>query len=92
MAQQQALQDKEILSDVLGSQKQITANFNMFSGECMDQSLKSDMLNILRDEQSIQSGVFAEMHKRGWYEPPPAQQQMVCQARTKFEGMAQQLC
>ena len=90
--QKQTLQDQEILTDMLSSQKQASGHYNTFSAECSDQNLKNDMLNILRDEQSIQTNVFCEMNKRGWYPTMPAPQQMVEQARTKFEGIAQQLC
>ena len=88
----QQFQDQEILTDMLTSQKQATSHFNMMATECMDQNLKKDMLNILQDEQSMQSAVFFEMNKRGWYNPPPAEQQMVDQTRTKFEGISQQMC
>ncbi|MDR1927580.1 MAG: spore coat protein [Oscillospiraceae bacterium] len=87
----QVLQDQEILTDALTSQKQISSAYNTYSGECMNQSLKSDMLNILRDEQSMQSAIFGEMHKRGWYEPAAAQQPAINQTRSKFEGIAQQI-
>ncbi|MDR2753661.1 MAG: spore coat protein [Oscillospiraceae bacterium] len=91
MPNQQKFQDQEILTDMLGAQKQAAGSYNTFSAECTNQNLKNDMLNILRDEQSIQSGVFGEMHRRGWYQPQPAQQQQVDQTRTKFEGISQQL-
>ena len=87
----QTLQDQEILTDMLTSQKQASGHYNIFSAECSDQNLKTDMLNIFRDEQSIQTNVFCEMNKRGWYPTAPAPQQMVEQARTKFEGIAQEL-
>ena len=87
----QKFQDQEMLADMLAMQKQASASYNMISGECSNMNLKNDMLNILRDEQSIQSAVFGEMHKRGWYPTPPAQQQMVDQAKCKFEGIAQGL-
>jgi len=90
--QQQKLQDQEILGDMLSSQKTVTSHFNMVANECSDQNLKTDILNILRDEQNMQSSVFNEMHKRGWYQPAPAQQPMIDQARTKYEGVSQQLC
>ncbi|MDR2648084.1 MAG: spore coat protein [Oscillospiraceae bacterium] len=92
MVKQQVLQDQEILTDMLAAQKQATASYNTFSGECVNQGLKSDMLHILRDEQSMQSAIFGEMHKRGWYEPAPAQTPQIEQTRTKFEGIADQLC
>ena len=85
------LEDKEILSDMLAAQKQETSHYNMFSGECANMELKNEMLNILRDEQNMQSAVFCEMQKRGWYPTTPAPQKAVDQAKTKFEGMSQQL-
>ena len=85
------LEDKEILSDMLAAQKQETSHYNMFSGECANMELKNEMLNILRDEQNMQSAIFCEMEKRGWYPTTPAPQKQVDQARTKFEGMSQQL-
>jgi spore coat protein CotF len=91
MIQQKTLQDQDILTDMLTAQKQITSTYNTFAGECMNQDLKSAMLNIHRDEQAMQSNVFGEMHKRGWYEPAAAEQPKVDQTRKKFEGISNQL-
>ena len=88
---QKQLQDQEIMADMLASQKQTTAEFNTFALECCCPNLKKDMLNILNEEQGLQTNVFNEMQKRGWYPVVPAQQQMVDQARSKYEGMAMQL-
>lgn len=85
------LTDLEIMDDVLSSQKHITGVYNTFSSECVDPGLRSDFLNILREEHNIQNSVFTEMQKRGWYSPPPAQQQMIKDVRTKFQGIASQL-
>jgi len=85
------LEDRDILGDMLSAQKQESAHYNMFSGECSNMELKGTMMNILRDEQSIQSGIFTEMNKRGWYPTTPAPQKCVDQAKTKFEGMAAML-
>ena len=86
------LQDQEIMADMLASQKQTTAEFNMYALECACPGLKKDMLNILQEEQGLQSNVFESMQQHGWYPTKPAQQQMVDEARCKFEGMSQQLC
>jgi len=85
------LEDKEILSDMLAAQKQESSHYNMFSGECSNMELKNEMLNILRDEQSMQSAVFSEMQKRGWYPTTPAPQKQVDQAKEKFQCMSQQM-
>ena len=79
------LDDREILTDVLSSQKQIAANYNTFGGECAHETLKCDFLNILRDEHNMQSGVFTQMQQRGWYDTPAAQQAKIDAAKTKFQ-------
>lgn len=83
--------DREIMDDVLSSQKHITDVYNTFSNECVNQQLQSDMVNILKEEHSIQFTVFSEMQKRGWYSPEAAQAQMINETKTKFEGIATQL-
>ena len=83
--------DREIMDDILSSQKHISEGYNTFSNECVNQQLQSDMLNILKEEHNIQFTVFNEMQKRGWYNPDAAQAQMINDIKTKFEGIAMQL-
>ena len=83
--------DREIMDDILSSQKHITDGYNTFSNECVNQNLQSDMLNILKEEHNMQFTVFSEMQKRGWYNPCAAQQQMISETKTKFENIATQL-
>ena len=40
--------DREIMDDVLTSQKHITGVYNTFSNECVNQQLQNDMVNILK--------------------------------------------
>ena len=90
-AVEQNLDDKEILQDVLSSQKQITGSYNTCSNECADEKLRCDLLNILRDEHNMQSGVFSQMQQRGWYQTAPAEQQKINEAKTKFQNLSAQL-
>lgn len=83
--------DKEILDDVLSSQKHITDVYNTYSNECVNQQLQDDMMKILKEEHTIQFNVFGEMQKRGWYSPSAAQAQMINETKTKFENIATQL-
>ena len=86
---QGSLTDQEIMGDILSTQKAVTGLYNAFSNECTHQPLREDFLNILREEHNIQASIFTEMKNRGWYAPAPAQEQMVTQARNKFQGMSQ---
>ncbi len=83
--------DREIMDDILTSQKHISGSYNTYSNECVNQQLQNDMLNILKEEHSIQFTVFEEMQKRGWYSPGAAQAQMINETKTKFENIATQL-
>lgn len=85
------LTDREIMDDILTSQKHITGVYNSFSNECVNQKLQDDMLKILNEEHSIQFSVFGDMQKKGWYNPACAQTQMIEETKTKFENIAKQL-
>jgi len=91
MQQQFSMADHEIMDDVLSSQKHITGMYNTYSCECVNQNLKNEFMNILREEQTIQHNVFSEMQKRGWYAPDPAQAQKVMEAKTKFQNISTQM-
>jgi len=78
------MDEKSILSDCLSSQKQITAGYNTYAGECVNTNLRDDFLCILNQEHQIQSDLFSEMQNHGWYQVKPAQQQDLNQLRQKF--------
>lgn len=59
--------DKEILADLLTSQKHVTASYNTYAGECKCTELRDAFLNILDEEHCIQSDLFTELNSRGWY-------------------------
>lgn len=85
------LTDREIMDDILTSQKHISGVYNTFSNECVNQNLQEDMLKILKEEHSIQFSVFSDMQKKGWYNPATAQAQMINDTKTKFENISKQL-
>ena len=91
MNQQSSMTDKEIMDDILSSQKHITGTYNEYSNECVNPQLRTDFLNILREEHNIQQAVFDQMKTRGWYAPASAEQQKVSAAYTKFSNIQQSL-
>ena len=60
----QPISDREILADILLSQKQMTDLYNLSAGKCSAGTLQSDMLDILREEHNIRAKVYEEMEKR----------------------------
>ena len=87
----QPLSDREILDDLLASQKHIGTLYNTFASECKNAALESDMMNILREEHNLQSAVFTEMEKRGWYSPVQAQQLQIEETKGKFQNAGNSL-
>ena len=88
----QNMDDQQILTDMLTSQKQISGAYNTFGSECEHETLKCDFLNILRDEHNMQSGVFSQMQQHGWYQTTAAQQSKISEAKTKYQNVSAQLC
>lgn len=88
---QQSITDRDIMEDILSSQKHITDTYNLYSNECVNPQLRTDFLNILREEHNIQQDVFDQMKTRGWYCPTAAEQQKIAAAYTKFTNIQQSL-
>ncbi|MEM1485339.1 spore coat protein [Oscillospiraceae bacterium PP1C4] len=79
--------DREMMEDILSSQKFTTDSYNNFANECASPAVMSELMNILNEEHQIQHEVFSEMTKRGWYPTEPAQQQKVDQCKQKFASV-----
>ena len=80
----QGFADKDMMTDVLSSQKNITGVYNNYANECACPSLKTDMMNILNEEHQIQHDVFTEMQKRGWYQTEAAEITKINEAKQKY--------
>ena len=82
--QTQTLTDQDYLTEFLDTQKQLTANYNYYAGECMNTELRSSMLTLLDEEHDIQSDIFNQMHARGWYQVKSADPNELSTVKTKF--------
>ena len=78
--------DREILDDILASQKQMTADYNTAAGEWASGALHSEFMTLLGEEHQIQMEIFQEMQKRGWYPTEQAPQQKIDQTKEQFMG------
>ena len=87
MLKDQCMNDKEYMQDCLDSQKRITSTYNTFHNECEHQNLRTDFMNILKEEHNIQNEIFNQMSQRGWYQVPPAEQPKIDAAKQKFSNM-----
>lgn len=78
--------DKEFIDDSILSQKHIESSYNTFANECTHQKLRTDFMNILKEEHDIQADLFNEMQSRGWYTVKAADQNAITQAKTKYQN------
>ena len=85
------MSDKEIMEDILMSQKFISNAYNTVTNECINQQLRTDFLNILREEHNIQQSVYDQIKTRGWFSPAQAETQKISAAHTKFRNILQTL-
>ena len=86
MNQPNGMCEREILDDILSSQKMITGLYNTSANECAAPVIRDEFLSILSEEHQMQAEVFDEMQKRGWYPVPAAEQQKIAQAKEKFQN------
>ena len=81
-----AFGDREMMDDVLASQKFITENYNTFANECASPAVMTELMNILNEEHQIQHEIFDEMQKRGWYTVEQADMNKISQTKQKFQN------
>jgi spore coat protein CotF len=79
-----SLPEKELMTDVLSSQKFVTDSYNTFTNECATPNVRNEFMQILQEEHQIQAEVFDAMKNRGWYQAPAADQQKIQQAKQKY--------
>jgi spore coat protein CotF len=77
--------EKEVLNEVLSTEKSSTSVYNTFVNECANQKLRSDLLQILNTTHNTQADVFNEMQTKGWYTLCPAEQQKISKAKQKLD-------
>lgn len=81
-----SIPERDMMNDVLSSQKFITDTYNTFTNECATPDVRDEFLRLLGEEHQIQAEVFDLMKQRGWYQVPAADQQKVQQAKQKFQS------
>ncbi|MHB8984272.1 MAG: spore coat protein, partial [Carboxydocellales bacterium] len=78
------ISEKDLMTDLMQTQRFITSSYNGKASESTSWALKEQMLRILEDEQLSLSLINQAMEQRGWSQAPPAKQQDIQEALTKF--------
>lgn len=76
--------EKEILTDLLGTQKYTTASYNTSLLESATPEVVSCFKNLLEEEHRIQETVFNMMHSKGLYPTPTAEERKISEAKETY--------
>ncbi len=78
------MNDQELMTDLILTEKKMSTNYNLFASECVNDQLRDAFVNLLTQGQKTQSDLFKTAQQKGWYQVEQAQQQKVSQAEQKF--------
>ena len=78
--------DREIMGDLLDSEKAMTGLYNTGACECASGALKGALMQLLCEEHRMQQDVYEEMARRGWYCPAPASMDKITKAKDRFQA------
>lgn len=78
------MSEKEVLTDLLSSQKFITGAYNTFCCEAAEPSVKNCLMSMLEDEHRIQQELFQTMSQKGFYQTEKAEENKIQQAKQQF--------
>lgn len=81
------MNDQERITDLILMEKKMSANYNEFASECVNPQLRSQFLNLLNQDHTIQEQLFQAAQSRGWYQTQPADGAQINQAYQKFSNM-----
>lgn len=70
--QQYVLDERQVLTDMLLSEKQLCSAYGVAELECTNPQLRSTLQQIAQEEGRFHEQLFQFMHQRGWYSTPYA--------------------
>ncbi len=83
--------EREIMNDVLSSEKQMITAYGTYLAESTCENLRSELVKIINEKQQLQYQVFDTMRQKGWYNVKNANLNEVQNSTQKFQGMQQQM-
>ena len=80
------MNDQERITDLMLLEKKMSNNYSEFAGECINPQLRQKFLDLLNQDQQIQSQLFQTAQSRGWYQSKPADGMQINQTYQKFSA------
>lgn len=80
------MNDQERITDLLMSEKKMSANYDTYASECVDTRLRDEYLKILNQSHTVQTTLFQTAQQKGWYKVDPAPQSKIMETYNKFSS------
>jgi len=80
------MNDQERITDMILSEKKMTANYDTFASECVSTQLRDEYLKLLTQSHTTQTDLFKTAQSKGWYKVEPAPQSKISETYNKFNS------
>jgi spore coat protein CotF len=84
------LNERDLVNDILATEKYLTDNFNIFTREASNQQLHNDIFRILQETHRAGRDLFNLMFQKGWYKLTAASEQEIQQSAQQFQNYQSQ--
>ena len=82
------MKDQEVITDLMLTEKKMSANYDTYASECVNSQLRETFVGLLAQSHETQARLFSTAQQKGWYQVEQAPAQKVDQARQKFTNQA----
>ncbi len=80
------MNDQERITDLILTEKKMSANYDTFASECVNVRLRDEYLNLFQQGHQTQTDLFKTAQQKGWYQVEQAPASKVSTAYTKFSN------
>ncbi|WP_283205574.1 spore coat protein [Garciella nitratireducens] len=91
MTQQTNFSEKELLQDLLATEKQVISSYSVGMTESSCPNLRNTLEQNFKNVEQIQYNIFNAMHQKGWYPIKDAAAPEVQQLKNESNTMVSQL-
>ncbi len=85
------LNEQEIMTDALNTEKQSISSYGTYLAEATCQQLRQEINQIMSENQQVQYEIFDTMRQRGWYETKNIQMNELQKTAQKYGQVKQNI-
>ena len=78
------MNDQELMTDLLASEKKMASNYDSFASECTNIPLRDQFIKLFTQGHHTQTELFQTAQSKGWYQPEQAPESKISQAFQKY--------